>query len=91
MEVLIIINSFYWLDVDWDNLEKSPAEKYQQFIRWAENARGENPTAFDQITEWILNDDEWTADKLARNEQIIMQDIIARFKAQTKRSFLCQF
>ena len=78
-----MITSFYWSDIDWNNLEQSPAEKYQQFIRWAGNARGKNPTAFDQVTEWILKDDDWTAYKLADNEKILMQDIIARFKTQT--------
>lgn len=77
-----MLNNFYWSDIDWQ-AEQSPAEKYQQFIRWAGNARGKNPNAFDQITEWILDDSEWTTDKLAENEQILIQDIIARFKMQT--------
>ncbi len=58
-----MLNNFYWSDINWQ-AEQSPAEKYQQFIRWAMNARGQNPNAFDQVTEWILDDDEWTSDKL---------------------------
>lgn len=79
-----MINNFYWADIDWQS-EQSPAEKYQQFIQWAENARGQNPHAFDQITEWLLKDSEWTNDKLDKNEQILMHGIIARFKIQTKQ------
>ena len=78
-----MINNFYWLDIDWNNSEQTPTEKYQQFIRWAGNARGANPNAFDKITEWILEDANWTVDKLAENEKILMQGIITQFKKQT--------
>ncbi|MDR1261866.1 MAG: hypothetical protein LBK46_00095 [Oscillospiraceae bacterium] len=77
-----ILNNFYWSDVDW-SAEQSPVEKYQQLIRWARHARGKNPTAFDQITEWILDDSEWTQDKLAGNEQALMRGLIGRFREQT--------
>lgn len=77
-----MVDSFYWSDINWSDSTQSPAEKYQQFIRWAGNARGKNPNAFDQVTEWILDDAEWTTGKLAENEKIL-QGIITRFKMQT--------
>ncbi|GHU78270.1 hypothetical protein AGMMS49992_28510 [Clostridia bacterium] len=77
-----MLNNFYWSDIDWQS-EQSPQEKYQQFIRWAGHARGKNPNAFDQVTEWILDDAEWTADKFAQNRDILMNGLIARFKDQT--------
>lgn len=80
-----MLNNFYWLDIDWDAAELSPAEKYQQCIRWAGNARGRNPNAFDEITAWIFDDAAWTADKLADNEQLLMRGLIARFSAQTEK------
>lgn len=76
--------NFYWSEIDWQ-AEQSPIEKYQQCIRWAEIARGQNPNAFDEITAWILDDAEWTADKLDENEQFLMQGLIARFKTQTEQ------
>jgi hypothetical protein len=62
-----LLDNFYWSDIDWQ-AEQAPAEKYQQFIHWAGNARGKNPNAFDKITEWILDDAEWTGDKLTGRE-----------------------
>lgn len=79
-----MLNHFYWSDIDWQ-VEQSPAEKYQQFIRWARNARGQNLNTFDRIIEWLLDDAEWTSDKLDKNKQILMQDIIGQFKSQTEQ------
>ena len=41
-----------------------------------------NPNAFDNLTEWILDDSEWTEDKLKENEQILMQGILSRFRSR---------
>ena len=83
-----IINEFHF--ADWDNIgeqngELSAAEKYKKIVRWAGEARGQNPTIFDKLTEWILDDSEWTDDKLAENEQILMQGVFARFKEQNEK------
>ena len=77
--------------VDWDKIgeskdeELTADEKYKRIIYWAGYARGTNPSVFDVLTEWILNDSEWTEDKLAENEQILMQGVFARFKEQNAR------
>jgi hypothetical protein len=77
-----LLDAFYWSDIDFE-AEQTPADKYGQFIRWAGNARGRNPNAFDKITEWLLCDSEWTEDKLAKNKDILMNGLLARFKSQT--------
>ena len=82
--------------VDWKEIggqkngELSDEEKYGRLAEWAGNARGRNPGVFDALTEWILDDSEWGEDKLAENEQILMQGFFARFKAQNAelRAFL---
>lgn len=60
-------------------------EAYQVLVQWAGQARCSNPNAFDQISEWILDDAQWHADQLSENKQILMTDVIGRFKAQTVR------
>ena len=60
----------------------SDIDKYKRIINRAVKAREHNPNAFDALTEWILDDSLWTDDKLAENEQILMQGILARFKSQ---------
>lgn len=78
-----MIFNFCWCNIDklaYETLTDS--EKYQTFVQWAENARGQNPCVFDSVTEWIRDDSEWSADKLSHNKQILMQDIFARFKEQ---------
>jgi AraC-like DNA-binding protein len=77
------IDDFYWSD--FKNLKDellSDTEKYQRIVNWAVKARGHNPNVFDALTEWILDDSEWTADKTVENEQILMQGILARFRNQ---------
>jgi hypothetical protein len=84
-----IINEFHL--VDWNEIggqkgEKlTDAEKYKRLINWAGQARGRNPGVFDALTEWILDDSEWSDDKLAENEQILMQGVLARFKEQNAK------
>ncbi|MCL2150937.1 MAG: hypothetical protein FWH50_01770, partial [Coriobacteriia bacterium] len=34
------------------------------------------------MTEWLLDDSEWVDDRLAENEQILMQGVLARFSQQ---------
>ena len=90
-----LIESF--LFADWDELIPQKGEiltdkeKYQSLSVWARKARGCNPKAFDALTEWILDDDQWTVAKIAENEQILMQGVIAKFREQNaKLRNLCQ-
>ncbi|MCL2708975.1 MAG: AraC family transcriptional regulator [Defluviitaleaceae bacterium] len=77
--------------VDWGEIEglggdaAPDAEKYARVVDWAGRARGQNPNVFDALTEWILDDSEWTAERLAENEQILMRGVLARFKEQNAR------
>lgn len=65
-----IIDDFYW--INFKNLKDeslSDNERYQRIVKWAINAREHNPNVFDALTEWILDDSEWSDDKLDENEQ----------------------
>jgi len=78
-----LIDAFYWNDLAGQKQEDmTDAEKYKRLVGWAAKARGQNPGVFDALTEWVLDDAEWTEDKLAENEQILMQGVLARFKEQ---------
>jgi len=77
---------FHWLDIDTHkDATLTDAEKYNGLVGWAGQARGRNPTVFDVLTEWILDDSEWGDDKLAENERILMQGVLARFKEQNAK------
>ncbi len=84
-----LINAFHF--ADWDsfddgrNRELTAEEKYNKIVKWAGEARGQNPTIFDKLSEWILDDSEWTEDKLAENEQILTQGVFSRFKDQNAK------
>lgn len=78
-----LINEFYWNTIDEKAGKKlSDTEKYQRIVSWAANARGQNPSVFDALTEWILSDSQWSDETLDENEQILMQGVFARFKEQ---------
>lgn len=78
-------------DFCWNNFDEQKAgslsdkEKYQRLIDWSLKARGQNPDAFDALTDWILDDSQWTADRLAENEQLLMNGVLMRFRAQNAR------
>ena len=75
-----------WSEIDGQKGEKlTDGEKYNKLVNWAGQARGRNPSVFDALTEWVLDDSEWSGDKLAENEQILMQGVFARFKEQNAR------
>jgi AraC-like DNA-binding protein len=75
-----------WNDIDGQKGGKlTSAEKYSRIVEWAKRARGQNPGVFDALTEWILDDAQWSSDKLAENEQILMHGVFARFKEQNAR------
>jgi hypothetical protein len=87
---LNLIDKFYWSDIEEQNSERlSDEEKYNRIVSWAGKARGQNPSAFDALTEWLLDDSRWSDEKLAENEQILMQGVFARFKAQNARLRRC--
>ncbi|MDR0442258.1 MAG: AraC family transcriptional regulator, partial [Treponema sp.] len=77
--------------VDWSGIDgkkdekQSNADKYNRIVNWAGRARGQNPGVFDALTEWILDDSQWSDDKLEENEQILMHGVFARFKEQNAR------
>ena len=85
-----LIDRFCWNDIDGQRNEKqTESEKYKTIVRWAAKARGQNPDAFDALTEWVLDDSQWTENKLAENEKIFMHGVIARFKEQNAKLRSC--
>jgi len=81
-----MIDDFYWNDIDGEKDEKlTNVEKYNRIVDWAGKARGQNPNVFDTLTEWVLDDSEWSGEKIAENEQILIQGVFARFKEQNAR------
>jgi AraC-like DNA-binding protein len=81
-----LIDDFYWNDVDDEEDGKlTNTERYNRLVGWAGKARGQNPNVFDALTEWVLDDSEWSDGKIAENEQILMQGVLARFKEQNAR------
>ena len=75
-----------WSDIRGEAGENlTDAEKYGRIADWAGKARGKNPGVFDALTEWILDDSQWSAEKLAENEQILIAGVFARFKEQNAR------
>lgn len=81
-----LIDEFCWNNID-DKIiaTLSDLEKYQMIIDWSLKARGQNPDVFDSLTDWILDDSQWTEDKLIENEQILMNGVLARFKEQNTK------
>ncbi len=88
-----LFNDFYlvdWNDIDGEKGDTlTSAEKYNRIVSWAGKARGQNPGVFDALTEWILDDSQWSDEKLAENEQILMQGVLARFKEQNAQLRAC--
>jgi len=80
------IDEFCWSGLaDSNEEDPSPTKIYQRLVNWAANARRQNPDVFDALTEWLLDDSEWTEDKLAENEQVLMQGVFARFRDQNSQ------
>jgi len=81
-----LTDEFYWSDIgEQKDVQLSDEEKYQRIVSWAGKARGQNPNVFDALTEWVLDDSQWIDEKLAENEQILMQGVFARFKEQNNK------
>lgn len=78
-----LADEFHWNTLEEQKSESlSDSEKYQKIIGWAWKAREKNPNVFDTLIEWLLDDSEWSNDKLIENEQILMQGVLGRFKEQ---------
>lgn len=65
--------------------ELGPKERYQHIVDWAGQARGTNPDAFDAVTTWLLEAEQWSEEELAENRNIFMEEIIGRFSEQCRR------
>lgn len=78
-----LVDEFYWHGGSpHKNGQMTDSEKYQELITWAQRARGKNPNVFDKLIEWLMDDSQWTRDRLTENKQILMQGVLARFKEQ---------
>lgn len=82
-----LIDAFYWSDIEGGT--GTDADKYKRIVEWAAKARGQNPGVFDALTEWMLDDTQWSDETLTENEQILMQGVLARFKEQNARLRAC--
>jgi len=77
--------------VAWDDISGAAAEaltdaeKYNLIVEWARRARGHNPDVFDALTDWVLDDSQWSDEKLAENEQILMHGVLGRFRDHNSR------
>jgi len=73
-----------WIEIQKDK-KLSSLEAYNRLVNWASQARRQNPGVFDALSEWILDDSQWSEEKLAENEQILMHGVLARFKEQNAK------
>lgn len=84
-----LIDDFCWCDLaSLKNEKLTDAEKYQRIVSWAAEARGKNTNVFNALTEWMLDDSEWTDDKFSGNERIF-KDVLARFRKQNTQLRKC--
>lgn len=74
-----------WNEIDGQKEKPTSAEIYNRLISWASKAREQNQEVFDALSAWVLDDSEWSDNKLAENEQILMQGVFARFKEQNTK------
>ncbi|MDD4292195.1 MAG: helix-turn-helix transcriptional regulator [Clostridia bacterium] len=87
------ISDFYWSNLNTQYQDtRTDKQRYDAVVRWAIDARRHNPTTFDNLTDWILDDSEWTKEKLEDNKEILMVGILGRFKEQNQllRTYLKQ-
>ena len=77
--------------VDWSQIDRPKGEKptaaeaYAVLVDWAQRAKGRNPDVFDALSAWLLDDAEWSHDKLAENHQILMQGVLAPLREQNAK------
>ncbi len=85
-----LMDEFCWIDIEeLKHANLSDEEKYQRIVGWAGKARGQNPLVFDTLTDWVLDDSEWSDENLAENKQILMHGVLARFKEQNAQLRAC--
>lgn len=83
-----------FLLADWNDIEGMQKEKrtsseiYSKLIDWAYKAKKHNEKTFDAISKWMLDDSEWTKDKLPENEQILMH-ALARLREHNTKLRAC--
>ncbi len=76
-------DKFCWVEPGGDAQDAHDA--YQSLVNWAIRARGTNPRVFDELTGWLLDDAEWTRERIAENAQILFGGVFARFLEQNQR------
>jgi hypothetical protein len=76
-----LVDEFYWRKDDAPG-NLPAAEMYNRIAGWAGRARGQNPGVFDALSDWILDDSQWTQETLAENEQVLLNGVFKRFKQQ---------
>ena len=60
-------DNFCWRDTESRGNEAlTDSEKYKAVVDWSYQARCQNPTAFDKLTEWLLDSAEWDGRKACR-------------------------
>ena len=78
-----LVDAFCWFDRnEMDREGLTDADKYKSLVGWAMRARGQNPGAFDALTDWIRDDAQWHAEQIKINEQVLKQGVFDRFKEQ---------
>ena len=79
-----VLEAFCWSELEWlTDGELPDKEKYELTCRWAGEARGKNPLAFDGVVGWLIDDAQWTEDRLEENYWMLTEGLIGRFKKQT--------
>ncbi len=61
----------------------TPEERYGYISDWAGRARGTNPNVFDELTEPLLKNGEWSEDEFVENEKLF-KSIVGGFLRQNK-------
>ncbi len=78
-----LTDGFCWFGAgEYPDEKPCDEEKYKRMVDWSVKARGKNPAAFDALTEWVLDDAQWSDEKLAENERILTEGVFARFGEQ---------
>ncbi|MDD4414813.1 MAG: hypothetical protein PHR14_09785 [Oscillospiraceae bacterium] len=73
------------VDMVWFDIDEQKDGNLTDAEAWAGKARAQNPDVFDALSEWVLDDSEWSGEKLPENEHFLMQGVIARFRAQNTK------
>lgn len=63
----------------------SASERGERMITWSREARSTNPNIFDCLTAWLLDDAQWSPDRIEENRCEFMDGIVLRFIQQNAR------